>query len=181
MKLFIKPLNGRLTMKQTALLLVSAVVLCGCATTGYEHASETRSAISDARIVTVAVQERLDTITTSLQNFNSNEVTNLQAPYQAFSKAVDNLSDQLDKLSHCSQAVHEEGNDYLAAWQEQLGSYQNTDLRTNSATRRAEVMDSFRRLNSELQAAQSSVRPVLTTLKDMQRYLATDLTTSGVA
>ena len=169
-------------MKHTMLLLPLgfAFLLCGCATTGYQHASEVRSAIGEARAVMVNMQRELDATATAVQNLASNDVTNLQAPYQVFSRAVDDLSNQLEKLSPRIQSIRERGDSYVQAWQEDLGSYQSLDIRANSAARRNEVLESFRKLNTELQAAEASLHPVLMSLKDMQLYLSTDLTASGV-
>jgi DNA repair exonuclease SbcCD ATPase subunit len=167
----------RITM---VLALELSALLCGCATTGYERASEARSAIGDARAVTVTIQHELDATLSSLQNLTSNDVTNLQPPFQVFSRAVDGLADQLEKLAHRAQAIQDRGNSYVAEWQEDLGSYQSADIRARSATRRGEVIDSFRNLNTEFQATQTSLRPVFASLKDLQRYLSTDLTASGI-
>jgi len=128
----------------------------------------------------VNMQRELDATATAVQNLASNDVTNLQAPYQVFSRAVDDLSNQLEKLSPRIQSIRERGDSYVQAWQEDLGSYQSLDIRANSAARRNEVLESFRKLNTELQAAEASLHPVLMSLKDMQLYLSTDLTASGV-
>src|ERR1041385_3893763 len=147
------------------LALSAALVLCGCAT-GYQRASQTRSAIQETQAVTGNIQHDLDATVRSLQSLTGSEVTNLQPAYLEFTAATKGLGDQAARFTQRSQTFRKRADAYTAAWQEELKAYQNTDLRAHSAERRNEVVESFRKLNSEFQTAESSLRALLVSLAD---------------
>jgi hypothetical protein len=163
------------------LMLSPVILLCSCATTGYQRAAQARSAINDARVVTADVQQRLDAAVQAMQNVTSNDVTNLVPPYEIFAVAVEGLRVEVEKLAHSDQVVQKRNNAYIARWQDLLKGYRYASVRTHSAERRAEVIERFRQLKSEFQAAEGSLRLLLVSLEDLRRYLGTDLTNSGVA
>jgi len=170
-------------MRRIVLLLVLGftVSFCGCATTGYERASQARSEIGEARVVTIKAHQDLVAAVRAVQNLTAKETIDLQAPYQSFAAAVKGLEARVQKLAHRGEAIQKRSKAYVAAWQEDLGAFRSPDIRTRSAERRLEVSESFRKLNSELLAAEVSLRPLLVGLKDMRLYLSIDLTASGVS
>ena len=94
---------------------------------------------------------------------------------------MNGLDAHAQELAPRAEAIQKRGNAYIAAWQEDLAAFRSPDVRTSSAERRLQVAESFRKLNSELLAAQVSLRPLLVGLKDMRLYLSIDLTASGVS
>ena len=165
----------------SALLLSVPVLLCGCATAGYQRAGRTRCAIDRARAVTMSAQHEVHAAGNALQNLTTKEAIDLRPPYHSFAAAVRGLHIQVNRLTNRARAVHKLGSAYMEAWQQQLRAYQSSDIRTVSAERRDAVMDSFKKLNAQFQAADQSLRPLLVDLKDMRRYLSIDLTAAGVA
>ena len=61
------------TMNKIRVAFVLALVgsLCSCATTGYRHASETSSAISGTKTLTVKIQQSIATAVTNLESLTS--------------------------------------------------------------------------------------------------------------
>jgi predicted nucleic acid-binding Zn-ribbon protein len=165
----------------SVLVLGLAASLCGCATTGRQRASQTQSAIGNARTLAVNLQQEVEAAQQALQKLTAPEVTDLRPPYDNFSAAVKGLDTQVERLATRGRAVQKAGEAYFQTWQEELGSYQTAAIRTSSAERRGAVMQSFQRINQQFQDAEQSLRPLLVDLKDMRRCLGTDLTASGVA
>ena len=170
-------------MKRIAVVLGLGFIvpLCGCATTGYERASQACSEIGKARVVTIKAHQDLVAAVSAVQTLTAMETTALQPPYQSFATAVKGLEAQVQELAPRGEAIQNRGNAYLAAWQEDLGAFRSPDIRTRSAQRRLEVAESFRKLNSEFLAAEGSLNPLMAGLKDMRLYLSIDLTASGVS
>ena len=131
------------------LMLGPVMLITSCATTGYERASQARSAIDDARAVTAGVQQKLEAATGALQKLSSTETTALRPPYDDFSTAVESLGVQVKRLAQSDLAIQKRNNAYVATWQEVLKGYQNADVRNRSAQRLGEVTERFRQLKSE--------------------------------
>ena len=162
------------------LALGLAASLCGCATAGYQRASQASSEIGRARVVTINAHQDLVAAVHAVQNLTAKETTDLRPPYQSFAAAVKGLDAQVQELPIRGRAIRKRGNAYIAAWQEDLGDFRNPDIRALSAERRREVAESFQRLDSEVLATETSLRPLLAALKDMRLYVSIDLTASGV-
>ena len=164
----------------SVLVLGLAAAICGCATTGYQRASQTRSVINEARAVVTNIQQRVDAASRALQSVTGPDATELRQPYQTLSAAVTSLDIQANRLSSYAQAFQKKSNAYLKTWQEELGAYQSPTIRNASAERRNAVVESFKKVSEQFQAADESTKPLRVYLKDMRRYLRTDLTAPGV-
>jgi chromosome segregation ATPase len=165
----------------SVLVLGLAGAICGCATTGYQRASQTGSVINEARAVVTNIQQNIDAAARALQTMTGPDATELRQPYQTLSAAVTSLDIRATRLSSYAQAFQKKSNAYLKAWQEELGAYQSPTIRNVSAERRDAVVESFKKVSEQFQAADESTKPLRVYLKDMRRYLGTDLTAAGVA
>lgn len=171
------------TMNRISVAFVLALVgsLCGCATTGYRHASETSSAISGTKTLIVKIEQSIDTAVTNLQSLTSQQGIDLLQPYERLSTAVNTLDGQVANLTDQSHVIKARGNAYAKDWQQELGSYQSSAIRARSAERLNQVTADFQKVNQQFEAAGQSLRLLLANLKDVQLYLKTDLTSAGVA
>ena len=164
-----------------AFVLTLVGSLCGCATTGYRHASETSSAISATKTLTVKIQRTIDTAVTNLPSLTSQEAIDLRQPYERLSVAVDTLDGQVANLSDQAQVIKARGNAYAKDWQQELASYQSSAIRVRSAERLNQVTADFQKVSQQFAATGQSLRLLLASLKDVRLYLKTDLTAAGVA
>ena len=73
-------------MKQTSAVLMLGIVIgvCGCATTGYHRASETRSVIINARAETAKLHQQVEATVNALQALTGSEPTALRPLYENF-------------------------------------------------------------------------------------------------
>jgi hypothetical protein len=58
---------------------------------------------------------------------------------------------------------------------------QNEDIRNRSEARRIEVAAQFDRISRQYDAASIAFQPYMSDLRDVQKYLSTDLTAGGLA
>jgi hypothetical protein len=170
-------------MNRISVAFVLALVgsLCGCATTGYRHASETSSAIGQTRLLTVKIQQNIDAAVTNLQSLTSQEAMDLRSSYERLSTAVNTLDAQVADLTDQAQVIKARGNAYVKDWEQELGSYQSSAIRLRSAERLNQVTEDFRKISQQFEATGQSLRLLLANLKDVRLYLKTDLTAAGVA
>jgi len=69
---------------------------------------------------------------------------------------------------------------FLAAWDKQLTTITNADVRSRSEARRKEVGDQFNTAQSDYAQAQDALRSLIDYLQDIRRALSTDLNANGV-
>ena len=169
---------GRIT---SVLTLSLAASLCSCATTGYQRASLARSEVVEAKEVTVKAHQELLVVVGAVHVLTAPDTTDLQKPYLSFAAAVKGLQIHVRQLADRVEAIRKRSNDYVAVWQKELAAFQSPDIRQRSAERRTEVMESFRKLDSEYQVCGRAMRSLLVELKDLRLYLSLDLTPAGVA
>jgi hypothetical protein len=74
-----------------------------------------------------------------------------------------------------------QGKDYFARWDKESAQIQNEDIRTRSETRRNEVASRFDRISEQYDETRTAFRPFMSDLRDVQKFLSTDLTTDGLA
>jgi hypothetical protein len=161
-------------------VLCLSVLLCGCATPGYQRAYRTRWAVDDAQAATLRVQQGIDKAVQALEELASPETADLRPPYRSLSAAVTSLDVQIDGLANRDRAIQRMGDAYVKAWEKELGFYRGDAIRQRSAERRGEVMEDLQKVRREFHTTDQSVRPLLVDLKDMRRYLSNDLTVAGV-
>jgi len=161
-----------------ALVLLSGV---GCKTTGYEKQTATGNSLRESADRIDLTQKKLDETMASLTNLVNNPNPDLRPQYQAFSGNVNSL-DSLAKSVH-SQVVSMEkkGKEFFADWDQQLAAIKNEEIRTRGEARRAEVTNAFANVKREYAQSEDGFQPLLSDLRDIQRYLGTDLTPAGVA
>jgi ribosomal protein S15P/S13E len=169
-------------MNRISMAFVLALVgtLGGCATTGYRHASETSSAISGAKTLTVKIQQSIDTAVTNLQSLTSQEGIDLRQPYERLSASVNTLDAQAANLTDQARVIKARGKAYTKDWQQELGSYQSSAIRVRSAERLNQVTADFQKVSQQFEATGQSLRLLVANLKDVRLYLKTDLTSAGV-
>jgi hypothetical protein len=164
-----------------AFVLALVGSLCACATTGYRHASETSSAISGTKTLTVKIQQSIETAVTNLESLTSVEAIDLRQPYERLSVTVNTLDGQVANLTDQAQVISARGKAYAKDWEKELGSYKSSAIRVRSAERLNQVSADFQKVSQQFEATGQSLRLLLADLKDVRLYLKTDLTSAGVA
>ncbi len=167
-------------MNKIRVAFVSALVgsLCSCATTGYRHASETSSAISGTRTLTVKIQQSIATAVTNLESLTSPVAIDLRQPYERLSATINTLDGQVANLTDQAQVIKARGKAYTKDWEKELGSYQSSAIRVRSAERLNQVSADFQTVSQQFEATGQSLRLLLADLKDVRLYLKTDLTST---
>jgi hypothetical protein len=166
---------------RVAFVLALVGSLCSCATTGYRHASETSSAISGTKTLTVKIQQSIATAVTNLESLTSVEAIDLRQPYERLSVTVNTLDGQVANLTDQARVIKARGKAYAKVWEQELGSYQSSAIRVRSAERLNQVSTDFQKVSQQFEATGQSLRLLLANLKDVRLYLKTDLTSAGVA
>jgi len=73
------------------------------------------------------------------------------------------------------------GQAYFTEWEAEQAKINSEDIKTRSVQRRAEVEQTFSRINDKSQTLKDAYQPLMSDLKDIRTALNNDLTPGGVA
>ena len=163
----------------TSFVIISALV-SGCATRGYNHADSAATSMQRGaeRAETGAAQ--IETALVALSDLVENPGSDLKVQFGKFNGAVSNIESLGKDIAGKSASMKQAGADYFKKWDEELARIQSEDIRSRSAARKTEVVQSFERVQSSYQAASAALTPLITRLTDIRTAISTDLTRAGL-
>jgi len=160
---------------------VLALVLAGCASHNYDKGMATAAGLKESAAQVEAARSKIDAVLVSLNDLVNKPQSDLRPQFKKFSANVDALDSSAGDVRNSVAAMRKNGNEYFARWDQELADIQNENLRTRSAARKQEVNASFTDLKRSYAEAQIAVGPLMADMRDVQKYLGTDLTSAGVA
>jgi hypothetical protein len=161
-------------------ILTAAVLMTGCASTGYQQADKTGAGLAEFRDEIVNAQKTINDTMKSLDLVASSATTDPRKAFDQFSKDVAKLDASAKKVAKRSQDMQVAGETYFKTWETQMAEMQNPDTRKLAETRKAKLQAAFaeiRKLSTPLKAQFDSW---MSDLKDLEKYLSNDLTIAGV-
>ena len=117
----------------------------------------------------------------SLNNLVERPQADLRPQYKQFSDNVDDLASLAKNVDASVTAMRENGKEFFAKWSEELAGIKNEDIRNLSAARQKEVSDELMNVKKSYAATEIAFKPFMSDLRDIQKYLGTNLTPAGVA
>ncbi|UTW03705.1 DUF2959 domain-containing protein [Amphritea atlantica] len=178
-------------MKRIVLACVLALpplFLSGCQSTYYsamekvgihkrdilvDRVEDTRAAQDDAQEEFVSALEQFRTVV----NFDGGELesvyNDMQSAYDDSEAAAESVSDNIRKVEDVAEALFDE-------WQEELGQYTNTKLRSQSAQTLKQTKSRYKTLHTSLKRAEAKMQPVLSALKDNTLFLKHNLNARAI-
>lgn len=165
----------------TAMKITSAlalIALTGCASRGYERASETGSGIETLKTELTAAKQQLDVSVSALDKVVTAE--DPSAPYEEFVDALADMEGQADTIRAQAEDVREAGDAYFADWDAKLASFKSDELRAKSEKRRADLVKSYDEINATSQKTKETYEPLMVNLNDIKDYLGLDLSATSI-
>lgn len=165
----------------TATTLTAAVLMTGCGTTsGYKQADKTGAGIAEFRTEIVNGKTAIDTTMKALDQIAVSANTDPRKAFEQFSKTVGNLDSTANKVRKRAQDMQAQGKAYFAQWEKQLAEVKNEEIRNLAAQRRAKLQETFDNIKTVAEPLKTQFDPWMSDLKDLEKYLANDLTIAGV-
>jgi hypothetical protein len=166
----------------TLTITVALAALAGCATKGnYQQGSATGTGLINASGKIAAGTNKVDTTLNSLNDLVNNPQGDLVPKYKKFNDSVSDLQALSDSVSKQFTDARVTGNQYFQNWDQQLALIKDQDLKNNSAQRKAGMQKEYDDLKRSYAQVQMNFGPFMTSLRDIQTVLGTDLTVGGVA
>jgi hypothetical protein len=158
-----------------------AVLLVGCASSGYKQADKTGAGIAEFRTAIVDGKKAIDATMVSLGKIAETADTDPRPAFEQFTKDLANLDKTSARVKSCSQKVQDQGEAYFKQWEQQLSEVSNKDIRDLAAKRKAKLQETFANIRQAATPLREQFNPWMSDLKDLQKYLSNDLTVSGVS
>ena len=166
----------------TNLALAAALaVLAGCASHTYDKGAATSDALQSAATATTDTSTKVTDVLGTLNNLTFKSEGDLRKQYDAFVSACAKLDKSIDTLGAKAQDMRDAAAAYSENWSNQLAIITSPELRARSTERMNEVTAKLNDMSDSYGDVKNSLRPFTTDLKDIQTYLGTDLTASGLA
>jgi len=164
------------------LLLASGLVwMAGCASTGYESGEKAAKNIQAAANQIAALPGHIDATLASLQDLVDKPQPDLRPQYKKFVKNLEKVESTAKGVAAARQGMADKGKAFMDNWDAQLAQIKNEDIKSRSESRKSEVEQKMMAIKSSYAEAEMAFKPFMSDLKDVQKYLGTDLTTGGVA
>ena len=155
--------------------------LVGCETSGYTRAGWTRSDVTATQKSSSGLQEQLATAVHELSALVEKPEPDLKAKFDKFSAELTRAQSASDRLRSSAVSMQNEGEQYFAAWDAEMATIGDAEIRGKSEQRRTSALQNFRSFAGERDAARQTVNTLLSTLSDVRRHLTADLTPRGVS
>ena len=104
----------------------------------------------------------------------------LRGQFRTFTSEVDSLDSMARRISSQAEAMKSRGAAYFEQWSQDLAAIQNEDIRSRSEARKQEVASRFQEIAASYTEVKTAFQPFMSDLRDVQRFLATDLTPGGL-
>jgi hypothetical protein len=172
--------------KTLSLTVVSAAILAtgfitGCASDNYHKGAGTATALTHSSDLITKGSGQIDVSLAALHDLVSNPQPDLRKQFDVYVHSVDNLGSTAKEVTESTEAMKVQGAGYFAGWDHEIALMQNEDIRNRSEARRSEVAAKFDRISRQYDAASLAFQPYMSDLRDVQKYLSTDLTGGGLA
>jgi hypothetical protein len=153
----------------------------GCASDNYKESAHTAVELNQSSGMITRGNRLIDESLADLNDLVSNPNADLRQQYKRFDHSVIELGESARDLASEAGEMKAQGADYFAKWDKESAQIQNEDIRNRSETRRSEVALRFDRMSEQYAEAKMAFRPFLSDLRDVQKFLSTDLTAGGLA
>jgi len=162
------------------LLLGTAAFLGGCATTGMDRSVKASNSIKevDREIRKMSVQ--IDVTAASLYTLVN---TGKPDPKKSFKSYTDNLAELEKEGTKVLKRVEEmklRNKEYFEEWEKEGDAFTNSEIRELSTERRNRLAEIYARVPAAASGIKGTYHAYLTDLKEIQKFLSTDLTPKGI-
>ena len=105
----------------------------------------------------------------------------LRAAYTAYVNNVQQMDKMAQRARERASQMRARTDDYVTKWEAELKQIDDDELRKSSRDRMDAARASFRKVADAAQAVREAYEPYMGGLKDVQTFLANDLTAGGVS
>jgi hypothetical protein len=174
---------NRTFIPNLSMVAVAVALTCtlGCKSTGnFQQADKTGTKIRDLRKDIIAIHNAVMETGAALDQIIQSANTDPRKPYKEFSKTVSRLEDADARAKRRAEDMRAEGRIFFEQWQQEITELHNSELQQLAMERKESLQQTFRNISRYTVEAKDQLRPWLTNVKDLERFLGSDLSVSGI-
>jgi uncharacterized phage infection (PIP) family protein YhgE len=169
-----------LSLQLIAVALVVAS-FAGCSsTTGYQKGARTGTALNNAADSIARADTQIEATLVALNDLVDRPQPDLRGQFRTFTSALDSLDSMARQISSQAESMKSRGAAYFDQWNQDLATIQNESIRSRSEERQNEVASRFQEIAANYTEVKTAFQPFMSDLRDVQRFLSTDLTPDGL-
>jgi predicted nuclease with TOPRIM domain len=162
------------------LLIGTATFTGGCATTGMDRSVKASNSIRDVDSEIRKMIVQIDITAASLDSLVLPGQTDLKKPFDKYSDDLAKLDSEGKKVLKRTDELKARSKEYFEEWEKQGDAFTNPEIRELSTERRTKLAEIYSRVPEAGYGIKGTYHAYLTDLKEIQKYLSTDLTPKGV-
>jgi chemotaxis protein histidine kinase CheA len=161
-------------------LFAATTLLGGCATTGMDRSVKTTNSIKEVDTEIRKMSVQIDITASSLDSLVKAGQPDLKKSFDAYSDNLIKLEKEGKLVIKRTEEMKASSKEYFSEWEKQGDAFTNQEIRELSAERRNKLAEIYARVPAAGAGVKGSYNAYLTDLKEIQKYLSTDLTPKGV-
>ena len=171
--------RSRWTSHAAVALGLVALVVTGCARTGFDRSANIADTMSKQVTGLQEAKPQVDAMLASLEGLTRAE-GDMRPAYKKFSETLGDTEKAAARARKSSQTIREKEAEYFAEWQRQAAEITNPQIKAATQARQAEVKGNLESLSQTGRTAGEAYEPFISNMKDIRTYLSNDLTPGGV-
>lgn len=170
-------------IKITSVILLAGILtlLAGCASRGYHAGERTASNLQSLATRIEMAGRQMDIAITELDGLANSPQPDLRPQFDRFSAAVGQLNTLATNITKADAELQARSRLHAQNWDKELAAIQSDTIRASAQARKGEVVSRFDSVRNTSLSVQTALGPVQSDLRDLQRYLNSDLTMGGLA
>jgi outer membrane murein-binding lipoprotein Lpp len=177
MKQLLKPIQMTVCLATCA----TALLVGGCASSGYDKGNKTAENIQTAANRIAALPAQMDKMLGALDELVNKPQADLRPQYKQFKADVADVESAAKDIGAARRSMGEKSKEFFATWDAQIAKINNEDIKARSVERKNEVAQKMENIKRSYTEAETAFRPFMAKLQDVQKYLDVDLTAGGLA
>src|SRR5512138_2346748 len=176
--------TSRIISHLTMAAVIAAAAQCLTPTTAsaatYKMADKVGASIAEFRDEIVTIKKEVDTTMAALDKVVTTAASDPRKAFKDFDKAVPQIDSAAKKAKKRGEDIKARGQAYFQAWEKELASVNNAEIRQLAEERKAKLQETFGGIRSAMEPVRDQFNTWLADLKDLQKYLSNDLTIGGI-
>ncbi len=164
----------------TMLLVSTAAILGGCATTGMDRSVKTSNSIKEVDTEIRKMMVQIDATAASLDALMLAVQPDLKKPFNTYSENVAMLDKEGKKVLKRMEEMKLNSKNYFEEWEKQGDAFTNPQIRELSEERRTKLAEIYAQVPAAGSGIKGAFNEYLTDQKEIQKYLSNDLTPQGI-
>lgn len=171
----------KITVVPFSFVVLTAVTLSGCATSGPKETAKLVSHVEDSRRALQVAEAQIRSTFETAYALDRTERGNLQSDFQRLNGEIKLSNEKLEEFRKHIAALDKISASYFTAWAAELDKYQTEEFRARSESRLEETRGRYNELLTAMQRANEKFTPFIAKLHDLSLYLSYNLNPTGVA